>query len=103
MAEERLEPFAVQCPCCQATLRIDPELRAVLSHEPPPEEPRGARNLTDAVKGLEAEAAQRQAKFEESMRAQKTKKDLLDKRFQEALKRSKGEPVTRPVRDIDLD
>jgi DNA-binding LacI/PurR family transcriptional regulator len=55
------------------------------------------------VKGLEAEAAQRQAKFEESLRAQKTKKDLLDKRFQDALKRSKDEPVTRPVRDIDLD
>jgi hypothetical protein len=102
MAEERLEPFAVQCPCCQATLQIDPALRAVLSHELPAE-PRSVRNLTDAVKGLEAEAAQRQAKFEESMRAQKSKKDLLDKRFQEALKRSKGEPVTRPVRDIDLD
>jgi len=102
MAEERLEPFAVQCPCCQATLQIDPELRAVLSHEPAAE-PRSVRNLTEAVKGLEAEAAQRQHKFEESMRAQKTKKDLLDKRFQEALKRSKGEPVTRPVRDIDLD
>lgn len=102
MGDEAREPFAVQCPCCQATLRVDPALRAVLSHEPPPE-PRTVKNLTEAVKGLEAEAAQRQARFEESMRAQKTKKDLLDKRFQDALKRSKDEPVTRPVRDIDLD
>jgi hypothetical protein len=103
MGDEAQEPFAVQCPCCQATLRIDPVLRAILSYEPPPEPPRTVKSLTDAVKGLEAEAAQRQARFEESLKAQKTKKDLLDKRFQDALKRSKDEPVTRPVRDIDLD
>jgi hypothetical protein len=81
---------------------VDPALKAILSHEPPPVE-RTVRDLSQAVKGLEAEAAQRQARFEESLRAQKTKKDLLDKRFQDALKRSKDEPVTRPVRDIDLD
>jgi hypothetical protein len=102
MGDEPLEPFEVHCPCCDATLRVDPRLKAVLSHELPPE-PKSVRSLTEAVKGLEAEAAQRQAKFEESLRAQKSKKDLLDKRFQDALKRSKGEPVTRPVRDIDLD
>lgn|SRR5512132_2515262 len=102
MPDQELEPFPVRCPCCQSTLQIDPTLRAVLSHEPPPEK-RTVRDLTAAVKGLDAEAAQRQAKFEESLRAQKSKKDILDKRFQEALKRSKDEPVSRPVRDIDLD
>ncbi|MFB3818120.1 MAG: hypothetical protein ACE147_10690 [Candidatus Methylomirabilales bacterium] len=102
MGDEPREPFAVECPCCHATLRVDPALRAVLSHELPPE-PKAVKSLTEAVKGLEAEAAQRQAKFEESLRAQKSKKDLLDKRFQDALKRSKDEPLTRPVRDIDLD
>jgi len=102
MADEVAEPFELHCPCCGATLRVDPALKAILSHEPPPVE-RTVRDLTQAVKGLEAEAAQRQAKFEESLRAQKTKKDLLDKRFQDALKRTKDEPVTRPVRDIDLD
>ena len=81
---------------------MDPELRAVLSHEPPPEE-RTVKDLTDAVKGLKAKAAQRQARFEESMKAQKTKKSLLDKKFQDALKKAKDEPITKPIRDIDLD
>lgn len=102
MSQQPPEPFEVICPCCQAKLRVDPELRAVLSHEPPPEE-RTVKNLTDAVKGLKAEAAQRQARFEESMKAQKTKKNLLDKKFQDALKKAKDEPITKPTRDIDLD
>jgi hypothetical protein len=102
MSERPLDPFEVVCPCCQAKLRVDPELRAVLSHDPPPEE-RSVKDLTEAVKGLKAEAAQRQARFEESMKAEKGKKNLLDKKFQEALKRAKDEPITKPTRDIDLD
>jgi hypothetical protein len=102
MTKESLEPFQVVCPCCQAKLRVDPKLRAVLSHEPPPQE-RTVKDLTQALRGLEAEAAQRQAKFEESLRAEKGKKDLLDKKFQEALKKTKDEPITKPTRDIDLD
>lgn len=102
MAENPREPFEVVCPCCQARLRVDPEMCAVLSHELPPEE-RTIKNLTDAVMGLKAEAAQRQAKFEESLKLQKQKKDLLDKKFQDALKRTKDTPLTKPIRDIDLD
>ncbi len=96
------ELFEVLCPCCQAKLRIDGELRAVLSFEVPPEE-RTVKDLTQAMQDLKAEAAERQAKFEESLRSQKQKKDLLDRKFQDALKRTKDQPITRPVRDIDLD
>jgi hypothetical protein len=102
MSQQPPEPIEIICPCCRAKLRVDPELRAVLSHEPPPEE-RTVKDLTDAVKGLKAEAAQRQARFEESMKAEKSKKSLLDKKFQDALKKAKDEPITKPVRDIDLD
>jgi hypothetical protein len=96
------EPIEIVCPCCQAKLRVDPLLAAVLSHEPPPE-PRTVKNLVEAVQDLKLEAAMRQAKFEESLRAQKGKKDLLDKKFQDALRRTKDQPIEKPVRDIDLD
>jgi hypothetical protein len=102
MVQEPQEPFEVLCPCCQAKLRVDPEMRAVLSHELPPEE-RSVKNLTEAVQGLKAEAAQRQARFEESLKQEKSKKDLLDKKFQDALKRTKDIPLIKPIRDIDLD
>lgn len=102
MSEPAAEPFEVLCPCCQAKLRLDPTLRVVLSHEPPPEQ-RTVKNLIEAVQGLKSEAAMRQAKFEESLRAEKGKKNLLDKKFQDALRRTKDQPVEKPVRDIDLD
>ena len=102
MSQEHVEPFTIVCPCCQAKLRVDGEIRAVLSFEPPPEE-RKIKDLTEGVKGLRNEAVQRQARFEESLKAEKSKKNLLDKKFQEALKKAKDEPITKPTRDIDLD
>ena len=73
MTQEPPEPFEVLCPCCQAKLRVDPELRAVLSHELPPEE-RSVKTLTEAMKGLKAEAAQRQARFEESLKLRRARR-----------------------------
>lgn len=102
MTQKPLEPFVIVCPCCQAKVRVDPELRAALSFEPPPEE-RRIKNLSEGVKGLKDEAAQRQARFEETLKAEKGKKSLLDKKFRDALKRAKDEPITKPIRDIDLD
>jgi hypothetical protein len=102
MSDKSREPFEVLCPCCHARLRVDPEMGVVLSHELPPEE-RTVKDLAQAVMGLKAEAAQRQARFEESLKLEKNKKDVLDKKFQDALKRTKDVPVIKPIRDIDLD
>ncbi len=102
MSQEMDEPFEIVCPCCQARIRVDPTMRIVLSHELPPEE-RSVKDLEDAVKGLKAEAAQRQARFEESLKLEKSKKDVLDRKFQDALKRTKDAPLSKPIRDIDLE
>jgi hypothetical protein len=102
MPENANEPFEVLCLCCQARLRVNPELQTVLSHELPPKE-RTFKDLGQAVIELKTEAAQRQAKFEESLKLEKTKKDLLEKKFHDALKRTKDVPLIKPIRDIDLD
>ena len=103
MAEEPTQAFEVVCPCCNARLTIDPEVRAILSHEEPPR----ARTVTDlkkAVEALKGEAGRRQAQFAQSMQAEKEKGKVLDRKFQEALKKAKDEPPTAPpTRDIDLD
>jgi hypothetical protein len=41
--------------------------------------------------------------FEQSIEAEKSRDDALTRRFEEALKQARGEPITRPVRDFDLD
>ncbi len=103
MAEESSRTFEVVCPCCGARLTIDPEVRAILSHEEPPKAPT-VTDLKKAVEALKGEAGRRQAQFAQSMQAEKEKGKVLDRKFQEALKKAKDEPPTAPpARDIDLD
>lgn len=91
----------VTCPCCGSTLVIDQHLRRVVSHKEPE---RGDRPDLDAAgRILAAEEARREAIFKQSVEAEKTRGDALSKRFEEALKAARGEPVTRPSRDFDLD
>ncbi len=59
--------------------------------------------LDDAQRILAAEAARREAIFERSVADEKGRGDALSKRFDEALKQARDEPVTRPTRDFDLD
>ena len=93
--------FDVTCPCCQATLVIDTNLRRIVRHEEPV---RGDRpELSDAQRILAEEAARREAIFQESVAAEKTRGDALSKRFEEALRQARQEPVTKPTRDFDLD
>ena len=91
----------VRCPCCQATLVIDTNLGRVVSHHEPE---RGDKpELSEAARILAAEAARREALFEQSFNAEKNRDDALTRRFEEALKQARKEPITKPTRDFDLD
>jgi len=91
----------VTCPCCQATLVIDMNLGRVISHKEPD---RGNKpELSEAQRILADEAARREAMFQQSVDSEKTRGDALSKRFEEALRQARNEPITRPTRDFDLD
>jgi hypothetical protein len=91
----------VACPCCQATLVVDLNLGRVVSHKEPE---RGNKpELSDAQRILADEAARREAIFQQSVDSEKGRGDALSKRFEEALRQAKQEPVTKPMRDFDLD
>ncbi len=93
--------FETTCPCCQATLVIDVNLKRIVRHEEPV---RGDRpELNDAQRILAEEAARREAIFQQSVAAEKTRGDALSRRFEEALKQAREEPITKPTRDFDLD
>jgi hypothetical protein len=93
--------FQTTCPCCQATLVIDVNLRRIVRHEEPV---RGDRpELSDAQRILAEEAARREAIFQDSVAAEKTRGDALSRRFEEALRQAHQEPITKPTRDFDLD
>jgi hypothetical protein len=91
----------VTCPCCQSTLVVDLNLGRVVSHREPE---RGNKpELSDAQRLLAEEAARREAIFQQSVESERTRGDALSKRFEEALKQARQEPITRPERDFDLD
>jgi hypothetical protein len=91
----------VTCPCCQSTLIVDVHLGRVVSHQEPE---RGDKpELSDAQRILAEQAARREAIFQQSVDAEKTRGDALSKRFEEALRQAKEEPISKPVRDFDLD
>ena len=93
--------FEVTCPCCQATLVIDEGLKRVVRHVEPE---RTDKPKLDEAHSILAEAkARRDALFEQSVQSEKTRGDALSKRFEEALKQARQEPVSKPTRDFDLD
>jgi hypothetical protein len=93
--------FEVTCPCCQATIVIDTNLGRVVSHAEP--ESGNKPELGEAQRILAQQAARREAIFQQSVESEKTRGDALSRRFEEALKQAKQEPIARPTRDFDLD
>ena len=93
----------VDCPCCHATLQIDPETRVVIHHREQPKRPL-IEDLQAAVKQLKGEAARRDEAFEKSFATHKSGEKVREKKFNELLKLAKedksGEP---PKRAFDLD
>ena len=89
------------CPCCHAALVVDTNLGRIISHKEPE---RGDKpELDEAARILAEAAARREAIFQQSVEAEKTRGDALSKRFEEALRQAREEPITRPTRDFDLD
>ncbi len=89
------------CPCCNAVLVVDLNLGRIVAHR---EVERGDKpELDNATRILEAEAARREALFQQSVKAEQGRGDALSKRFEEALRQAHTEPVSKPTRDFDLD
>ncbi len=103
MPQSSSELIELECPCCRATLRIDPVTRAVISHVEK-ERPRPVEDLNTAVQKLKGESARRDELFNKQMAEQRSHQQVLDRKFEELLKQAKEAPDLTPrQKDIDLD
>jgi hypothetical protein len=93
--------FVVACPCCQAKLTIDSALKAVIAHEEPPRQ-RSTADLGAAFDQLHRKSAEREERFKQQMEAEAQKGKLLDRKFQESLKKAKDSPDP-PKRPYDYE
>jgi hypothetical protein len=97
------ELFEVKCPCCEAQLKIDGDLGAVISHREPVKPP-AIEDLSAAVAKLKGEAGRRDEVFRKSFETEKNQGQVLNRKFDELLKQAKQDPeFGKKPRGIDLD
>jgi hypothetical protein len=97
------EAFDVTCPCCGALLKVDAGAKAVIAHTPPAT-PKTFADFEAAARAMREQESRKESVFRQAVEAQKNSAELLEKKFQEAVKRAKESPDTgRPIRDFDLD
>jgi hypothetical protein len=95
--------FELTCPCCEAVLKIDPGTKSVIAHTPKAI-PRTFSDMEEAARAMKERDSRKESIFRQSVEAEKNKSDVLDKKFQEALRRAKETPDDgKPLRDFDLD
>ncbi len=96
--------FEVVCPCCEAVLKVDSATRSVISHTPKPT-PKMFNDFEEAARSMREQESRKESIFRQSVEAQKNQADVLEKKFQEAVRRVKETPDApgKPLRDFDLD
>ncbi|MGA9882611.1 MAG: hypothetical protein WBQ34_02710 [Candidatus Acidiferrales bacterium] len=102
MSNRPEDTFDLECPCCRAKLTVDRVLGAALSHVPPPKPPPSV-DLDNTARLLREQAEAVEAKFRASVEAERSKEDVLARKFAESLKKAKDGPVEKPFRPFDLD
>jgi hypothetical protein len=92
--------FTIICPGCDATMTIDSQTGAVISHE---EKTKPLASFEDMVKGLDKQKQVREQIFSQELSSMKDRERLLEEKFQEAMKRAekdKDKPYRNPM-DMD--
>src|SRR5713226_9174447 len=103
MAKPSSEIYEVGCPCCGAVLKIDPATHAVIAHVAPVK-PKTFADFEAAHKAMREQEGRKESLFRQAVDAEKNKADVLEKKFQEAVKKAKETPdEPHPIRDFDLE
>jgi hypothetical protein len=94
-----MEKHEIICPCCETKLQVDAKTGEVIWQEKKAKE---FGNLSDMVKGLNAQKQEQETLFKKQNEIQKDRKRLLDEKFKEARKHV-DKDTSKPLRDFDLD
>ena len=87
--------FEIECPCCGATLKVDSQVKAVLEHKEKPR-PKTIEDIAAGVARLKGAERAREEAFQKSVEAMKSSKSILDRKFEELLKKAKQDDPTAP-------
>ena len=93
------ENLELSCPCCSTKLVVDRDTGDILHEERPKKAGASWDQAVQAGKDKQAEA---EAMFEKGMDRERRADEILEKKFEEALKRA-DKSDTPPPRIFDLD
>ena len=103
MAKSKGHLIEVLCPCCEAKLKIDAELKSIISYEEHVK-PRSIEDMETAVQKFRGEEARRSEAFEKSVEAHKSHQKVLERKFDELFKQAKENPdAPAPRKPFDYD
>ena len=92
--------FTIICPCCEATLTVDAQTGALISHE---EKTKPVASFEEMTKDMERQKQVRESIFSQELGSMKDRERLLEEKFREAMKRAdkdKDKPYRNPL-DMD--
>jgi DNA-binding ferritin-like protein len=96
----RAERFTILCPCCEATLIIDAETGAILSHE---EKKKPLASFEELAKARDQQKQTREQIFKQELGSLKDRERLLEEKFREAMKRAEHEKDKPYKNPLDMD
>src|ERR671932_2425452 len=92
--------FTSICPCCEATLTIDAQTGAIISHE---EKSKPLASFEEMVKGLDKQKQMREQIFQQELGSMKDRERILEEKFREAMKRAEKDKDKPYVNPLDID
>ena len=95
-----MEKFTILCPCCEATISVDAQTGAIISHE---EKKKVLGSFEDLKGELSKQKELREQLFAQEMSSMKDRERLLEEKFREALKKA-DTTSDKPFRNpLDMD
>ncbi len=89
--------WTIICPCCEATLVVDAQTGAIISHQ---EKVKPVASFEEMAKDLERQKQTRDQVFSQELGSMKDRERLLEEKFRDAMKRAdkdKDKPYRNPL------
>jgi hypothetical protein len=92
--------LTVICPCCEATLTVDAQTGALISHE---EKSKPIASFDEMFKGMDKQKQMRDQLFQQELSSQKDRERLLEEKFRDAMKRAEKDKDKPYINPLDVD
>ena len=92
--------WTVICPCCEATIVVDAQTGAIISHQ---EKAKPLASFEEMAKEMESRKKVREQVFSQELGSQKDRERLLEEKFREAMKRAEKDKDKVYKNPLDFD